>query len=340
MRGQHLITTVLTALGAYLGYVVAVWSDALLTSTSSTLNAVFLTGAGSGIGFLSGYSLRHHSQRALRAISRALARTPSELIIATVLGVTIGLTFAVMLNLFLERIPGYDWRIGILVGLISMAGFATLTISHRHALTTPSGTPKAVPDVMLDTSALIDTRTLALLRSGISDQPPAISTRVLNELHHLISQPQPHRKQRGQQGLRQLDALEQDFGALTPLSDDLPASEQTDIVLAELAARRGLTLITVDHHLTRTARRRGARVLNLNELAHALRPHQAVGDEFEVYLEDQGTERGQAVGHLDDGTFVIVRNADQRVGTSVRARVSNILERQTGRVLFAELLRS
>lgn len=341
MRGEHLITVILTSLGAYLGYLIAAWSDALLTSTSSALNTVFLTGAGSGIGFLTGYSLRHHTQRVLRSISRTLSRTPSELIIASVLGSTIGLTFAVMLNLFLERIPGYHWSIGTLVGLISMAGFATLTISHRHGLSIGvRGVTKTTPDTILDTSALIDNRTIALLRSGISEQPPAISTRVLNELHHLISQPQTHRKQRGEQGLKHLETLEQDFGALTPLHDDLPPSEETDIVLAELASRRGLTLITVDYHLTRTARRRGARVLNLNELAHALRPQQVVGDEIEVYLEDHGTERGQAVGHLDDGTFVIVRNAEKHVGTHVSARIGNILERQTGRVLFAELLRA
>src|SRR5690606_33841321 len=105
---------------------------------------------------------------------------------------------------------------------------------------------------------------------------------------------------------------------------------------AELAAKHEALLLTVDFNLTRAARLRGANVLNLNELAHALRPHYAPGDTLTVQLESQGNEPDQAVGNLDDGTLVVLKRGVKHVGAARRVQIQNVLERPSGRILFTE----
>lgn len=335
-RAHHAFTTGATLIGGYLGYVLAAWGASVLTSTSDSLNTLFLTGAGIGAGFLAGYTLRERTQRAYDRLRARVTRIPSEIVIATVLGSSIGLTFAVMLNTFLGQVPGFAWPHGLLIGLLGIVTFTSLTVHHRAAFTPTKSEPAPTPDVLLDTSAIIDGRIKELLTAGLSDHPPAVPTRVLDELQNLADSHHASRHARGSRGLSNLQALQADGASITPVRDTLPPHLATDIVLAELALQHDATLLTVDYNLTRAARLRGARVLNLNELAHALRPTWTVGDEISVHFDESGTAPDQATGHLDDGTLVVLRNGSQHIGQVRLARIHNVLERPSGRVIFAD----
>lgn len=335
-RAHHVFTTALTLLGGYVGYVIAAWGAGVLTSTSDAVNTPFLTGAGLGVGFLSGYAQRERTQRAYDTFRARMDRIPSEVVISTVLGSSIGLTFAVMLNLFLGQIPGFTWPHGLLTGLIGILVFTSLTVHHRSAFTQSTGEAPPAPETLLDTSAIIDGRIKNLLTAGLSDHPPAVPTRVLDELQNLADSHHAGRRVRGARGLANLQALQADGAPITPLRDDLPPHAATDVVLAELALQHDALLVTVDYNLTRAARLRGARVLNLNELSHALRPNYAVGNELAVHFDEPGTAPGQAAGHLDDGTLVVLRNGNQHVGSIRLARIQNVLERPSGRVIFVD----
>jgi uncharacterized protein YacL len=336
VRAHHVITTLLTAWGGYVGYLTGMWSAELLTSTSDTLNRLFLTGAGLGIGFLGGYGLKSYTQHAWDRLQHATNRIPSEVTITTVLGGTIGLAFAVMLNLLLERIPGYGWTYGLLTGVISMLLFTTLAVKNRAAFRGPGMMMPIKPDTILDTSAIIDGRIQSVLACGLSDKAPAVPTRVINELKALADHANPGRKARGQRGLSNLEHIRDAYQGLSTLNDRLGSSVPTDTALAELALEHDATLLTVDFTLSRTARIRGAKVINLNELSHALRPHYGTGDHPTVSLEGPGNDTGQAIGHLDDGTLVVARDAHHLIGQTRLVRIYNTLERVSGRILFAE----
>lgn len=334
-RAHHVVTTALALVGAVAGYTIAAWSASVLTNTSDAVNTVFLTVAGLGSGFLGGYSLRNRTQAAYQHLRERLERVPSEAVISAVLGASIGLTIAVLLNTFLGQIPGFAWWHGLLTGLISLVTCVGLTVAHRSALTTAKSTA-AKPELLLDTSAIIDGRIQNLLPSILPNRKPAISTRVLDELQVLADSPSPNRRARGARGLANLEALKANGVDLMTLRDDLPTTLAADVALAELSTQHNATLVTVDFTLTRAARLRGANVLNLNELAHALRPHYAAGDTLSVHLESEGNEPDQAVGNLEDGTLVVLKRGAQHVGTTRRVRIQNVLERPSGRIIFTE----
>jgi len=156
-RAHQAVTTSLALVGAVVGYVIAAWSAMVLTSTSDTINTIFLTVAGLGTGFLAGHALRNRSQIAYQQIKERLKRVPGEIVISTVLGSTIGLTVAVLLNTFLAQIPGFTWWHGLITGLISLCISASVTVTHRGAFTNPNeATVKR--EMLLDTSAIIDGR--------------------------------------------------------------------------------------------------------------------------------------------------------------------------------------
>jgi uncharacterized protein YacL len=339
----NVLLTSLVAVGVAAGAGVGLWGSSLLVATSPVLNVVFLGGAGGGLGFLVAYALRHKVRARMLVVVGRLRMIPGEVVIGSVLGGTIGLTFAVMLNLMLERVPGFSWEWGLLVGFVSIVGFSSLTVRHRSSLKGLAlGGPKDAevkPELLLDTSAVIDARTLGLLRVGIWAGPIVVPVRVLNELHSINSLPQPSRRARGAIGLRNLEVMEAEFGKLRSLDDDFPREQHNDVIISELAVRNDLILLTCDNQLTRITRLRGGRVLNVNEVSHAMRPVWKVGDDVMIYLEERGTDDDQAVGHLDDGSLVVVRGAVKLVGQTVKARVSNVLERPSGKIYFSELVR-
>ena len=334
-RAHHVVTTAFALIGAVLGYVIAAWSATLLTITSDTINTVFLTLSGLGTGFLIGHALRSRTQNSYQRLKERLDRIPSEVVISGVLGATIGLIVAVLLNTFLAQVPGFAWWHGLITGLISLVTSTSLTVAHRSAFTTATKAgPK--PEILLDTSAIIDGRIQNLLPALLPGQSTALSTPLLDELQILADSPSPNRRARGLRGLANLENLKEAGLELAPLRDELPASLATDVALAELATQHDATLVTVDFPLTKAARLRGANVLNLNELAHALRPHYAVGDTLTIHLESAGNEPDQAVGNLNDGSLVVVKRGVKHVGNTRQVRIQNVLERPSGRIIFAE----
>src|SRR5690606_36268662 len=141
-------------------------------------------------GFLFGYALRNRTQAAYQRLRERLARIPSEAVISAVLGASIGLVIAVLLNTFLGQIPGCRWWHGLLTGLASLVTCVALTVTHRAALT-PARPPSVTPGLLLDTSAIIDGRIQNLLPTVLPHRAPAVSTRVLDELQLLADSPSP-----------------------------------------------------------------------------------------------------------------------------------------------------
>lgn len=191
---------------------------------------------------------------------------------------------------------------------------------------------------LLDTSTLVDGRLGELCRTGIFTSPLYIPSFVLDELQRLADSADRAKRARGQRGLALANQLQHAAEADVSVYEAPSApNEPVDRLLIELARELDAHLCTTDGNLSRVATAQGVKVLNLNEVATALRPAVARGETISVHLVRRGEEPRQAVGYLDDGTMVVVENAEDRVGAEANVEVTRYLQRSSGRIVFGKL---
>jgi uncharacterized protein YacL len=144
------------------------------------------------------------------------------------------------------------------------------------------------------------------------------------------------RRARGRRGLSVLEELQRNEDVVCEVVElDFSDASDVDVRLIKLAVARSALLLTSDHNLNRIAQIAGVRVLNLNDLANALKPILSAGEEISIAVVREGKELHQGVGYLDDGTMVVVENARTRLGDTVRATVTSVLQTSAGRMIFA-----
>ncbi len=210
--------------------------------------------------------------------------------------------------------------------------------------TTATGTPfvsstdPVSPAVLLDTSVIIDGRIADLVCTGFLDAELQVPRFVLEELQHIADSGDPLRRQRGRRGLDTLKRLQQDRPHQIGIVDvdiDRAVAREVDAKLVRLAKDRGLKILTNDYNLNRVAQIQGATVLNLNELANALRPPVLPGEELILKVVQEGREADQGVGFLDDGTMVVVDGGRHWIGQQTSVTVTRLLQTGAGRMVFA-----
>jgi uncharacterized protein YacL len=190
--------------------------------------------------------------------------------------------------------------------------------------------------VLLDTSAIVDGRIVDVRRSGFIGGDLTVPRFVLEELQQLADSSDSQRRQRGRRGLDLLDRLRDEIG-IDVLDADFPDVRGVDGKLIRLARRERAAIVTTDYALNRVASLQGVPVLNVNDLAHALRPVVLAGDELDIDITQEGRERGQGVGFLDDGTMVVVEGGRRLLGQRADVEVMRVLPTAGGRMVFARL---
>lgn len=192
--------------------------------------------------------------------------------------------------------------------------------------------------LLLDTNSLIDGRIPGICATGFLGGTLLIPRFVLEELHGLSDSHDPIRRDRGRRGLECLEQLKRTPAlSVTIHDDDQPQEKQADTKLIQLAQALDARLLTNDSNLGRVAQLQSLTVLNLNQLAQALRPNLNVGDEIELTLTKEGKDDHQAVAYLPDGTMIVVNHARDRIGSTALATVISSLQTSAGRLIFAEL---
>ena len=189
---------------------------------------------------------------------------------------------------------------------------------------------------MIDTSALIDGRIADLVATGFVSGTVLIHEGVLRELQAISDSSDPGRRTRGRRGLDVLVELQKAPTIQFQLVEEAGVVD-VDAALVRLARERSASLITVDHNMAKIAEALRVPVAQINALAKTFRMPYAAGDEIVVRLVKDGREHGQGVGYLDDGTMVVVEDAAELIGGQVEARVRNVLQTTTGRMIFANL---
>lgn len=225
----------------------------------------------------------------------------------------------------------------ILLTLAVLILVQTSYLTYRSAVkgSTSSG------DILLDTSVLIDGRIVAIARSGLISSRLIIPRSVVRELQFMADKADHDKRERARYGLEVIEKMQQLPGLEVSVTDDGVTSEHgVDEQLILLAQRTGARLCTIDYNLNKAARVQSVHIININELAHALRVIHLPGENISVELVQPGQDKKQAVGYLDDGTMVVVDDARELIGQSVAVEVTRILQTAAGRMMFAKRVSS
>jgi uncharacterized protein YacL len=200
---------------------------------------------------------------------------------------------------------------------------------------------KGAKPLVLDTSVIIDGRIADVVEARIMDQPLLVPRFVLQELQAIADSPDKLRRNRGRRGLDILNRLQKSGtvevridAAETP---EIAAVQEVDQKLLLLAKHVGGKVVTNDYNLNKIAKLHGVEVINLNDLANAMKPIVLPGEALAVKLIKRGEEPGQGVGYLDDGTMVVAEQGIHHLGEHVRLTVTSVLQTSAGRMIFGRL---
>ena len=282
---------------------------------------------------------------------KAVEQLSTAEFVTAIVGLFLGLVLGLLLGLPAANFPppfGTFAPLGISVFLgLGMVG---LTVAKRHDLIQaaeglgvikrkPAGPdgPSSGPQVLVDTSAIIDGRIADIAESGFLYGTLVVPRFVLDEVQRLADSSDGLRRTRGRRGLEILGRLRKEGATpVVVIDEDVPGMSEVDSKLVELAKRGGRAVLTNDLNLNRIADLQGVRVLNINSLANAMKPALLPGEELKVRVIQPGKDAGQGVGYLDDGTMVVVEGGARSIDNEVDVTVTRVLQTVAGRMIFAQ----
>jgi uncharacterized protein YacL len=297
-------------------------------------------------------------QRKSAAFSKGLEAEIKHLsaqdLFAGTVGLIIGLVIAFLISGIFSRIDSeaisvaltvvvyivFAW-LGIVIGARKGKDAMTaIAAARRTGFRSPSA--KAQTDCapkILDTSVIIDGRISDIMKCGFIEGKIVIPEFVLVELRHIADSSDGLKRERGRRGLDILNKIQDDYGIEiynTAAEKGLDEIPEVDVKLLKLAQAMGGKVVTNDFNLNKVATIQGVKVLNINELANALKPVVLPGEEMNVFLVKEGKEPRQAVAYLDDGTMIVVEDGRKLIGNNVDVSVTTVLQTSAGRMIFAK----
>lgn len=288
--------------------------------------------------------------------------TAASDLVAAALGLTVGLIISALLAIPLASLPDVVGRILPFVGAVLFGYLGVMIavlrkndIAHlfQTALTRRSrererdeerererekeGTSHAnATQILLDTSTIIDGRIADISQTGFIIGILVVPRFVLNELQRIADSADTMRRNRGRRGLEILNRLQKDATIPIEIIDaDIEGIADVDGKLVKMARNLQCPIITNDFNLNRVAELQGVKVLNINELANAIKPVLLPGEDIHIKIMQDGKELGQGVGYLDDGTMIVVENGRQYMNMTVEVSVTRVLQTVAGRMIFA-----
>jgi uncharacterized protein YacL len=193
-------------------------------------------------------------------------------------------------------------------------------------------------NILLDTSVIIDGRIADIARTGFLSGTLLIPRFVLNELQYIADSPDSLRRQRGRRGMEVLAQLQKETTVPVRISDiDVEGVREVDDKLVVLARQLRAPILTNDYNLNRVAELQGVAVLNVNELANAVKSVFLPGEAISVNIIQEGREAGQGIAYLDDGTMVVVEDGRERINMRTNVTVTKVLQTAAGRMIFARM---
>ncbi len=280
-------------------------------------------------------------------IESRLTTIPATDLVPGAVGLLVGLAIGYLLSLPLSVIPIighilpivasvlFGWA-GLVVGLKKKEEFFLSSWLSKKT-TVPAGTVRESVPKILDTSVIIDGRVADICKTGFLEGPLLVPGFVLEELRHIADSSDVLKRNRGRRGLDILNKIQKELDVPVEIYEkDIGGHMEVDSKLLRLAKVLGGKVITNDYNLNKVAEFQGVPVLNINELANAVKPVVLPGEEMVVHLVKDGKEAGQGVAYLDDGTMIVVDGGKKYMGETVTVLVTSVLQTAAGRMIFAK----
>jgi len=283
--------------------------------------------------------------RPLVWVNREIKGLPIQSLIAAIIGLVVGLLVAALLAVPLHYLPLSLGQLMPFVAavLFGYLGIVTAVARQRDLMSLldagfarSTGKGRKSDYVLLDTSVIIDGRIADIAQTGFIEGTILVPRFVLNELQHIADSADTLRRNRGRRGLDILNKLQKNEKVPIEITDmDVDDVDEVDSKLIRLAKRLDCPILTNDYNLNRVAELQGIKVLNINELANAVKSVVLPGETIKVRIIQEGKEVGQGVGYLDDGTMVVVENGKQYINNTMEVTVTRVLQTVAGRMIFA-----
>ena len=296
-------------------------------------------------------------------LTTSLSKIPTSDILVMVFGIGIGLILANLIGGPFSRLPIVGPYIPIVLSLVLSIVGAKLAlrkhndivgffnrIPNRKVIKPAEKQPDAITGALsdrlystnklLDTSVIIDGRIMDIMAAGFLEGQLVVPNFVLEELQKLSDSADNLKRAKGRRGLDLVqDLLISYKEQVVVVDNDYDDISEVDAKLVRLAKQAYAAIITNDYNLNKVAGIQGVKVLNINELANAIKPLVIAGEEMNVYLVKEGKEANQAIAYLDDGTMIVVENGRHSIGNSIPVVVTSVLQTSAGRMIFAKAVR-
>ncbi len=288
-------------------------------------------------------------------VEKMLQRVPTNEIIIGAIGLIMGLVIASLISGPLKLIP-YSWLGGLIsVILYVLMGYLGISIATKKREDlfnifsflkkigmkdkdkVTKGEHRIQPKV-LDTSVIIDGRIADIVKTGFVEGPLIIPTFILEELRHIADSSDGLKRNRGRRGLDILNKIQNDMDiSVEIIEKDFDDVSEVDTKLLKVAQMLDGKVVTNDYNLNKVAEFQRVPVLNINELANAVKPVVLPGEEMTVTVIKDGKESGQGIAYLDDGTMIVVDSGRKYIGETITVVVTSVLQTAAGRMIFAKL---
>ncbi len=279
-------------------------------------------------------------------IEKTIRKVSLRVILGGAVGMIIGLLIAFLfayglrfVSDIMEKRQVVPWLYALLTGIMGYLGLVLGSKKVEDVTLFGWGPAKEISDVrILDTSVVIDGRIADICDTGFLEGNLMVPRFVLDELQYIADSSDSLKRARGRRGLDILNRMQRSSGINIDVVDhDFPKIKGVDAKLVALAKKTNGKIITNDFNLNKVAELQGIKILNVNELANAMKPVVLPGELMTVKIIKEGKEPGQGVAYLDDGTMIIVDNAQKHQGMNVEALVTSVLQTAAGRMIFSEL---
>ncbi|QGG49211.1 PIN/TRAM domain-containing protein [Heliorestis convoluta] len=284
-----------------------------------------------------------------------LQHTPIQELVGGAIGLIVGLIIANLLDASVSGLPWFGTYLSVAVSLVLGYVGMRLGVKKREEI---QGYINVIPKFgaakerfqtqqrekkpdscykVLDTSVIIDGRIADICKSGFLDGTLVIPAFVLEELQHIADSSDLLKRNRGRRGLDVLNKIRKELDVNVEIDQrDYDDLSEVDSKLVRLCQELGGQIITNDYNLNKVAELQGVKVLNINELANALKPVVLPGEEMTVQVIKDGKETGQGVAYLDDGTMIVVDGGRRFMGQTISVLVTSVLQTAAGRMIFAK----
>jgi len=359
---SRIFKVLFTLIGALAGlYIVNVLSEIQFVKSIESKSLV--TAISIAIVILFGLIFFILSPKALRALEELLllwetqiqTKSFTEIILGAV-GLIIGLIIAFLVSVPIYNIPipyvgsvisillyGMLGYLGVKIGLSSketitdkVKDFNLSSIKKSSKSKEISKEIQGIPKI-LDTSVIIDGRILDIARSGFLEGPLVVPVFVLEELQHIADSSDNLKRNRGRRGLDTVAEIQELKNIEVIISKEMIEEiPEVDSKLLKLTINLGGKIVTNDFNLNKVAKVQNLEVLNINELANAVKPAYLPGEEIHIHIVKEGKEQNQGLAYLDDGTMIVVENGKNLIGSSIDVIVTSALQTSAGKMIFAK----